>query len=476
VDVGVAAACELGAAPLGQPLGLPDGQVYKSKHAFAAVRRRIAAPAENDLAGVAIADSRLDPSGREALRRNRVQDDLGMFRRIPGRIARERSGRRRWPQSGLCWLSSPVMSDQLPPAPIVSPAAMAATTITQKSFALAQLVDAVPERPDATQDQGGRSARARRFAGDSRHRPGSNRLTCLDPRQKPGGGPTYTGLRKGFPTASAPVRFSFVAGELPAELVEETRSAINRVVGLQLHPSQWSVVDDRLHRIAEATRADDAPTLRSVLHDLTDLSAAADAPRARHGGLQSVQALRFEAPAARPVDALYQSPRMARRGAVPVARWVIVAVVLVLLGVITVLLVSEPAHEVRSGAPPPTSPAAPVDPLEPPLEPAAPFEPPPPVEAPAPSAAPPTSSSHAGVVGFSLLGILVVIVALAFVAVAIHRRRRQGRGAPADTATNRPRPITLLDQPINLKVPSPDEIREYANRLVDTLSAEGGAR
>ena len=25
VDVGVAAACELGAAPLGQPLGLPDG-------------------------------------------------------------------------------------------------------------------------------------------------------------------------------------------------------------------------------------------------------------------------------------------------------------------------------------------------------------------------------------------------------------------------------------------------------------------
>src|ERR1700758_2735944 len=73
-DVGVAAACELGAAQLGQPLGLPDDQVYSSKKAFDAVRQRIAAPAENDLAGVGVADSRLDPSGRVAVRRNRVQE------------------------------------------------------------------------------------------------------------------------------------------------------------------------------------------------------------------------------------------------------------------------------------------------------------------------------------------------------------------------------------------------------------------
>ena len=72
--MGVAAACELGAAPLGQPLGVPDGEVGSSKQRFAAVRQRLAAPAENDLACVAVADSRLDPSGRVALRCNRVQE------------------------------------------------------------------------------------------------------------------------------------------------------------------------------------------------------------------------------------------------------------------------------------------------------------------------------------------------------------------------------------------------------------------
>ena len=45
-----------------------------SKPGFDAVRQRIAAAAENDLAGFAVADSRLDPSGRVALRRNHVQE------------------------------------------------------------------------------------------------------------------------------------------------------------------------------------------------------------------------------------------------------------------------------------------------------------------------------------------------------------------------------------------------------------------
>ncbi len=51
----------------GTTLGLPEDWVYSSKHGFVAVRQRLAAPAENDLPGVAIADSRLDPSGRVAL-------------------------------------------------------------------------------------------------------------------------------------------------------------------------------------------------------------------------------------------------------------------------------------------------------------------------------------------------------------------------------------------------------------------------
>jgi hypothetical protein len=50
------------------------------RHAFEAVRQRIAATAgENDLAGVAVADSRLDPSGRVAHRCDHVQE------RLPGR-------------------------------------------------------------------------------------------------------------------------------------------------------------------------------------------------------------------------------------------------------------------------------------------------------------------------------------------------------------------------------------------------------
>jgi len=348
-----------------------------------------------------------------------------------------------------------------------------------------------------------------------------------------------------------------VAGELPAGLVEETRSAINRVVGLQLHPSQWPVVDDRLHRIAEATQADDTAMLRAVLDDLTDLSASAEASTAWPEDPRPVQRFRSEEsatlamrgfqrsprmayrappmgsqpppPASQSIRVASQSPDMARRG----TRVAIVAAVLILLGVIAVLLIREPSNDARSSAPVTTLPAVPVGPLEPsvrppifsgpaapfeppaPIEapapgapppifsgPAAPFEPPAPIEAPAPgappptfslppgpiptsggprgpaqaptpSAAPPTSSSHIGVIGLSLLGILVLIV-VTLAALAIRRRSQRGRGASADAATNRPKPITLLDQPINLKVPSPDEIREYANRLVGTLSAEGG--
>jgi hypothetical protein len=121
---------------------------------------------------------------------------------------------------------------------------------------------------------------------------------------------------------------------LPTDLVEETRSAINRVVGLQLHPSQWSVVDDRLHQIAEATRADGAATLRSALNDLTDLSADADAP-------------------SRPSPQVAMAPRTARRGAAQVAWWFIVAVALVLLGIFTVGIFAvhsslSPSHAIPS--------------------------------------------------------------------------------------------------------------------------------
>ena len=63
-----------GRGNIGHPFGLPDGYVYSAKRGFHAVRQRIAAPAENDLAGVAVADGRLDSSGHVALRRHHVEE------------------------------------------------------------------------------------------------------------------------------------------------------------------------------------------------------------------------------------------------------------------------------------------------------------------------------------------------------------------------------------------------------------------
>ena len=54
--------------------GCPMARYTAPSTAFDAVRQRVAAPADNDLAGVAVADSRLDPSGRVAQRRNHVQE------------------------------------------------------------------------------------------------------------------------------------------------------------------------------------------------------------------------------------------------------------------------------------------------------------------------------------------------------------------------------------------------------------------
>ena len=61
--VGVATACELGAAPFDRPFGLADEDVRTAKPALDAVAATSsAATADNRLTGVAVADSRLDPS------------------------------------------------------------------------------------------------------------------------------------------------------------------------------------------------------------------------------------------------------------------------------------------------------------------------------------------------------------------------------------------------------------------------------
>ena len=71
--VGVAAACELGAAPLDHRSGWPMYRYTPPSQPSMPYGHLIAATAENRLAGVAVADRRLDPSGRVALRRHHVQ-------------------------------------------------------------------------------------------------------------------------------------------------------------------------------------------------------------------------------------------------------------------------------------------------------------------------------------------------------------------------------------------------------------------
>ena len=71
--VGVATACELGAAPFDRAFGLTRGDVRKAQQALGAERHFVAATADDHLAVVGVVDSRLNPSGRPALRRDHVE-------------------------------------------------------------------------------------------------------------------------------------------------------------------------------------------------------------------------------------------------------------------------------------------------------------------------------------------------------------------------------------------------------------------
>src|SRR5262249_24088152 len=84
----------------------------------------------------------------------------------------------------------------------------------------------------------------------------------------------------------------------------------------------------------------------------------------------------------------------------------------------------------------------------------------------------PSSQSHGRLLVFVLVAVVVVIAVVGLVAVVAVRRRRTGSTEQVPTTA---KPAGLLEQPIDIKVPSPDELREYANRLVDTLSAQGSS-
>ena len=73
-SVRVATACELGAAPLDRPFGLADGQIRAGKTPSRPNGTSSRPVPHHRLAGVAVADSRLDPSGVEAQRRHHVQE------------------------------------------------------------------------------------------------------------------------------------------------------------------------------------------------------------------------------------------------------------------------------------------------------------------------------------------------------------------------------------------------------------------
>ncbi len=71
--VGVATACELGAAPFDRPFGLTYGKVRSGERTLGPNGTSLRSLATDHLTGVAVADSRVDPSGHPALRRDHVQ-------------------------------------------------------------------------------------------------------------------------------------------------------------------------------------------------------------------------------------------------------------------------------------------------------------------------------------------------------------------------------------------------------------------
>ena len=71
--MGVATACELGAAPFDRAFRLTCGGVRKAQHPLSAERHFVAATSDDHLAVVGVVDSRLNPSGRPALRRDHVE-------------------------------------------------------------------------------------------------------------------------------------------------------------------------------------------------------------------------------------------------------------------------------------------------------------------------------------------------------------------------------------------------------------------
>ena len=80
--MGVAAACQPGAAPLDPSFRLADDHIRNAQPAFEAERHLVAATADHNLGIVSVAGSRLDPSGHPALRRQHVQE------RQPGMVDR----------------------------------------------------------------------------------------------------------------------------------------------------------------------------------------------------------------------------------------------------------------------------------------------------------------------------------------------------------------------------------------------------
>ncbi|OBA74411.1 hypothetical protein A5641_28140 [Mycobacterium sp. 1554424.7] len=218
-----------------------------------------------------------------------------------------------------------------------------------------------------------------------------------------------------------------MASELPKELLEETQSAINHVVGLQLSPSQWSVVDARFHEIDWATKHDDTAALTEALNNLADLAGS--------DGESAVGA---------------PPPRVARFS----PAMLLGAGAVVIVGLLGVFAVGTSVSN--------HSPVEPTGPLPPPTS-----------TPPSPTPPGPATSFHAGSIGLVLGGILLAIIGAALIAVLLRRRRSRISDGPAERPAM---PLGVLDAAVDIEVPPPQEIREFANRLVDTLSARGGFR
>lgn len=228
------------------------------------------------------------------------------------------------------------------------------------------------------------------------------------------------------------VRFRFMVGTLPANLLFEARTLVDSVVRLNLPADVWLTIESSLHRIDDAVQADDEQTLRSALRTLRGVQymplpgssyptafPGAGSPPAGPGSLPSGSRLLL------------------------VIGWFGAFVAFFAIGLVTLFIATGGSGGEVDEAPPPGVPE--------------------------PGGEVPESGGSGGIA--IAIG-LAMAACIAVIAVALLQWRRARSSSPPVAAGGEDG--RHLPAPSPIALPAPHEIREYANRTVRTLAAYGG--